>query len=130
MKVLLTGAAGQLGQALVASVPPEVDLIATSRAELDLANPACRNAVASFQPDWVINAGAYTGVDLAESNGILPSGERGHPGLREALADGQGRLPAEHGFRLQRIAGIHTGSTNNGILSASTDRPKRRRGSR
>ena len=46
MKVLLTGAAGQLGQALIASQPAGVDLIATSRAELDLADgAACRAAV-------------------------------------------------------------------------------------
>ena len=36
MKVLLTGAAGQLGQALIASRPPGVELIACSRAELDV----------------------------------------------------------------------------------------------
>ena len=31
MKVLLTGAGGQLGQALIASAPQELDLVATSR---------------------------------------------------------------------------------------------------
>ena len=69
MKVLLTGAAGQLGQALIASTPPEVELIACSRAELDLADTAaCHAAVRDHQPDWVLNAGAYTAVDKAESD--------------------------------------------------------------
>jgi dTDP-4-dehydrorhamnose reductase len=68
MKVLLTGAAGQLGQALIASRPPGVELIACSRAELDLANAeACRAAVQRHRPDWLLNAGAYTAVDKAES---------------------------------------------------------------
>ena len=68
MKVLLTGAGGQLGQALIASAPQELDLVATSRKELDLSNPeACRAAVQQLQPDWVLNAGAYTAVDKAES---------------------------------------------------------------
>ena len=68
MKVLLTGAGGQLGQALIASAPEELDLVATSRKELDLSNPeACRAAVQQLQPDWVLNAGAYTAVDKAES---------------------------------------------------------------
>ena len=68
MKVLLTGAAGQLGQALLASRPDGVQLIPLTRAELDLADPAaCRAAVASHRPDWVLNAGAYTAVDRAES---------------------------------------------------------------
>ena len=74
LRVLLTGAGGQLGRALVASVPPGVELIATSRSggacelALDMANPgACRAAVKVHCPDWVLNAGAYTAVDRAES---------------------------------------------------------------
>ena len=74
MKVLLTGAAGQLGQALVASAPAGLELMATSRnggpgqQALDLANAsACRTAVEGYRPDWVLNAGAYTAVDMAES---------------------------------------------------------------
>ena len=39
MKVLLTGRSGQLGQALVASAPDGLELLTTSRAELDLADP-------------------------------------------------------------------------------------------
>ena len=67
MKVLLTGSGGQLGQALLASVPDGVELIATSRVELDLADPAaCRCIVEEQRPDWVLNAGAYTAVDQAE----------------------------------------------------------------
>ena len=68
MKVLLTGAAGQLGQALIAAKPAGITLIACRRAELDLANPQdCRDAVLAHQPDWVLSAGAYTAVDMAES---------------------------------------------------------------
>ena len=70
MKVLLTGAGGQLGQALIASAPEGLELVATSRQQLDLADPeACRGAVEQHQPDWVLNAGAYTAVDKAESEG-------------------------------------------------------------
>ncbi len=95
MKVLLTGAAGQLGQALIASTPPEVELIACSRAELDLADPAaCHAAVRDHQPDWVLNAGAYTAVDKAESEPELAHAvNAGAPGaFAEALAEMGGRL--------------------------------------
>ena len=95
MKVLLTGAAGQLGQALIASSPAEVELIACSRAELDLANPeACRAAVQAHRPDWVLNAGAYTAVDKAESEPELAQVvNAGAPGaFAEALAETGGRL--------------------------------------
>ena len=74
MKVLLTGAAGQLGQALINAKPAGMELIATSRgggpglAALDLADAsACKAAVDHYQPDWVLIAGAYTAVDKAES---------------------------------------------------------------
>ena len=67
MRVLLTGAAGQLGTALQRSCPARVELIATDLAQLDLTNTAaCRELVAELQPDWVISAGAYTAVDMAQ----------------------------------------------------------------
>ena len=67
MKVLLTGSSGQLGQAIIKSKPSFVELIATTRRELDLADTeSCRRAVRQYQPDWVINSGAYTAVDKAE----------------------------------------------------------------
>ena len=74
MKILLTGAAGQLGQALRAAAPSDATIIATSRQggggleALDLGDAnACRMAVETHRPDWVLNAGAYTAVDKAES---------------------------------------------------------------
>ena len=95
MRVLLTGAAGQLGQALMASIPQGVQLIACSRAELDLADPAaCCAAVASQRPDWVLNSGAYTAVDKAEGEPELAQVvNAGAPAaFAEALAETGGRL--------------------------------------
>ncbi|MDA0718331.1 MAG: dTDP-4-dehydrorhamnose reductase [Cyanobacteria bacterium] len=101
MKVLLTGAAGQLGQALLVSKPPELELIATSRGvgpgllALDLADAAaCRAAVQQHRPDWVLNAGAYTAVDKAESEPELAKVvNAGAPGaFAEALDETGGRL--------------------------------------
>ena len=101
MKVLLTGATGQLGQALIATKPPGVELIATSRSggagllALDLANPeACRAAVQAHCPDWVLNAGAYTAVDRAESEPELAHAVNADApaAFAEALAATGGRL--------------------------------------
>ena len=95
MKVLLTGAAGQLGQALVAACPEGVELLPCRRQELDLSDQdACRRLVREHQPDWVLNAGAYTAVDRAESeaelahavNALAPAA------LAEAQADHGGQL--------------------------------------
>ncbi|MFN9693073.1 MAG: dTDP-4-dehydrorhamnose reductase [Synechococcaceae cyanobacterium] len=94
-RVLLTGAAGQLGQALVASVPVGVSLIPISRSELDLADAtACQELVNDLRPDWVLNAGAYTAVDRAESEPELARAvNAGAPAaFAQALARGGGRL--------------------------------------
>jgi len=101
MRVLLTGAAGQLGQALRQRLPEGVELIATSRRggdgllALDLADAdACRAAVREHRPDWVLNAGAYTAVDRAESEAELALAvNAGAPrAFAEALAETGGRL--------------------------------------
>jgi len=68
IKVLLTGKDGQLGKALVEKIPADITVVALGRQELDLSNKeACHNAVLEHRPDWVLNAGAYTAVDRAES---------------------------------------------------------------
>ena len=95
MKVLLTGAAGQLGQALRASCPPDLELIATSWDELDLSKPeACKAAVERHRPDWVLNAGAYTAVDRAEEEPDLAHAVNGGAprAFAEAIRQGGGRL--------------------------------------
>ena len=95
LRVVVTGAAGQLGQALMASRPEGVELIACTRAELDLADPgACASLVRELKPDWVLNAGAYTAVDKAESEPELAQAvNAGAPAaFAEALADTGGRL--------------------------------------
>ncbi len=101
MKVLLTGAAGQLGQALRQQAPAGIDLIATSRGggeglvALDLADAeACRAAVLELKPDWVLNGGAYTAVDKAESEPELALAVNGGAprAFAEALLQTGGRL--------------------------------------
>ena len=69
MRVLVTGAAGQLGRALAAAAPRGELVKACSHAELDIAQEAAVRALfADFAPELVINAAAYTRVDEAERN--------------------------------------------------------------
>jgi dTDP-4-dehydrorhamnose reductase len=101
VKVLLTGAAGQLGQALSQQLPAGVELIATCRSggngllALELAEAeACRLAIRDHRPDWVLNAGAYTAVDKAESEPELALAVNGGAprAFAEALLETGGRL--------------------------------------
>jgi dTDP-4-dehydrorhamnose reductase len=67
--ILLFGANGQLGQELTReSVAQGAALVALSRAQADVAHAdAVRGAIARHKPAVVVNASAYTKVDLAES---------------------------------------------------------------
>jgi dTDP-4-dehydrorhamnose reductase len=68
IKVMLTGKDGQLGKALVEKIPEGIEIVAMGRQDLDLSSKeACHNAVLEHRPDWVLNGGAYTAVDRAES---------------------------------------------------------------
>ena len=68
-RVLITGAKGQLGQALVAAAnEKQFDVIACSSSELDITDQTdVHRVISSEKPDVVINAAAYTAVDKAES---------------------------------------------------------------
>lgn len=69
MKVLITGAGGQLGQALQAVLPDDVEIVAATSADLDIADAdMVRSYVAAAAPHLLINAAAYTAVDKAESD--------------------------------------------------------------
>lgn len=68
MKVLITGASGQIGRALARSAPAEAELMRCTRAELDIGDEqAVLSATRFFVPDVIINAAAHTAVDRAES---------------------------------------------------------------
>ncbi|MBU0728988.1 MAG: dTDP-4-dehydrorhamnose reductase [Proteobacteria bacterium] len=67
MKILITGAQGQLGRELQRSVPDSVEIIPLKREELDISDAMMvRHTITSFKPQVIINAAAYTAVDKAE----------------------------------------------------------------
>lgn len=69
MKVLVTGARGQLGRALLAQIPADWNVTALTSDVLDFVDAAAvRARVLAEAPDLVFNAAAYTAVDKAESD--------------------------------------------------------------
>jgi dTDP-4-dehydrorhamnose reductase len=71
LKVLVTGASGQVGRALQDAVPSGVELRALTHAQLDISDAtAVHSVLGSFTPTVVINAAAYTAVDRAESEPV------------------------------------------------------------
>jgi dTDP-4-dehydrorhamnose reductase len=68
MKVVIAGAGGQLGRALLSCVPETATVVGLTRAELDIGDAAAvMRLTRSLRPDLIICAAAYTAVDRAES---------------------------------------------------------------
>lgn len=69
LKVLQFGATGALARELLARAGADVEIVALTRAEADLADPASLAAAVAAHPDaaLVVNTAAYTAVDKAES---------------------------------------------------------------
>ena len=70
MVVLVTGANGQLGQAIQSIVGkyPSIDFVFCPSSELNITDKNnCETVFEKYKPNFCINAAAYTAVDKAES---------------------------------------------------------------
>ena len=68
MRVLVLGGGGQVASAVVATVPEHHQVVAKTRTELDIAEDesVIAQVLKESRPNWIVNAAAYTAVDLAE----------------------------------------------------------------
>ena len=68
MKVLVTGAEGQLGrETKLTLTASDVEVVGIGRKDLDFSRPEMvAEGIASYKADWVLNCAAYTQVDKAE----------------------------------------------------------------
>jgi dTDP-4-dehydrorhamnose reductase len=67
LKILLTGKRGQIGSALLVTLPRLGELIAVDRSQLDLTKlDSVRDTVRKVRPHVIVNAAGYTAVDEAE----------------------------------------------------------------
>ena len=67
MKVLLTGSQGQLGIAIQSLTPKGIKLLSLNKNQFDLSKlKNIKNNLEDIKPNFIINCGAYTNVDMAE----------------------------------------------------------------
>ena len=95
MKILLTGASGQLGKSIKILKPENFELITFDKFDLNILDKEkLREKIKYYKPDWVINAAAYTNVDEAETNKelALKVNKDGPKFISEILGDFGGNL--------------------------------------
>jgi len=66
MRIVVTGADGQLGVELVPTLSVRTEVIGTTIADLDVTDHDCADRIAALAPDWVVHAAAATDVDGCE----------------------------------------------------------------
>jgi dTDP-4-dehydrorhamnose reductase len=94
VKLLLTGATGQVGWYLAQCLAPLMDVVALTRDDLDLSDgERIRTIVRDIRPQFIVNAAAYTAVDKAETE----------PALAYRINAQAAGILAEEAARLQAI---------------------------
>ena len=92
---LVTGGSGQVGGALATAPPAGVRILAPGRTELDLSDPKLdpTTSLARYGVTAIVNCGAYTQVDRAESEEMLATQVNGHAAGVLARAAAAARIP-------------------------------------
>jgi dTDP-4-dehydrorhamnose reductase len=72
MRVLIVGAAGQLGQTMAARLSGEYEVTSWTRGDVDLRRHAdVRGALLAARPDAIVNCAGFNDVDRAEDEQVL-----------------------------------------------------------
>ncbi|MDO8299435.1 dTDP-4-dehydrorhamnose reductase [Lacisediminimonas sp.] len=93
MKILITGATGQVGHELQRTLQAMGEVIAVDRSRMDLSNlQQVRHVIRTVRPGLIVNAAAYTAVDQAQSEPALAMQLNAH--APAAMAEEAKRLDA------------------------------------
>lgn len=113
MKILLTGATGQVGWELARSLQPLGEVVACDRRRADLSAPGSLAAlVESVAPQVIVNAAAYTAVDRAEQE----------PELADTI---NGAAPVALAAAARRAGALFVHYSTDYVFDGSGDAPRR-----
>jgi dTDP-4-dehydrorhamnose reductase len=93
MRILLTGARGQLGTDIAARLPERDEVVSVDLPEFDLTDrDTALGVVTQFQPDVILHCAAFTAVDLCEEQ--AEAAWRANALATRFIADGARRVGA------------------------------------
>ena len=101
MKIMVTGAHGQLGNALRRALDADssIEAIYTDADTLDITDTAALNRFFEDNPvDMVVNCAAYTAVDRAESDDLKAAA------INTGAVGNLGQAAAKHGMKVIHIS--------------------------
>ncbi|MDQ7878743.1 dTDP-4-dehydrorhamnose reductase [Microbacterium sp. QXD-8] len=113
-KTLVVGAAGQLGLALRQALGGSAHVEYVTRADLDVTDPGLDNARRWRDYGVIVNAAAYTAVDLAET----PDGRQEAWAANVTGVAALARIAASHGITLVHVSSDY-------VFDGTLDRPYR-----
>jgi dTDP-4-dehydrorhamnose reductase len=119
MRVLVLGG-GQIARAVVAAVPGQCQVVSRARSELDIVDAgAIARTLAEIKPDWVVNAAAYTAVDLAEDQSAQSYA------VNDTAVASIVRATAQEGGRLLHLSTdfVFDGNSNRAYLTTDQTNP-------
>jgi dTDP-4-dehydrorhamnose reductase len=116
--VIILGAKGQVAQALLASKPSDMNVIALSRNELDITNvPKLVQCLQALTPQIIINAAGFTQVELAEQECELATL------INSAAVSELAQLAKQRGARLIHLSSDYVFDGNKHSPYLCTDSP-------
>lgn len=120
MKILVTGAKGQLGLSIkaISTKHSEHDFLFTDVEELDITNyDAVEKLILSFQPEILINCASYNAVDVAEDKPMQALSINGK------AVQGLSGLARKHNFALIHISTDYIFDGKKGSAYTELDEP-------
>jgi dTDP-4-dehydrorhamnose reductase len=119
LKVLVLGG-GQIARAVAKVAPSQHQIVTRAHSELDIVDgKALAQTLAKTKPDWVVNAAAYTAVDLAEDQSAQAYA------VNDTAVGSLVRTAAQEGYRLLHLSTdfVFDGNSSRAYLTGDQTSP-------
>lgn len=111
---------GQIARAVTAAVPAQHEVVGKRHSDLDISDErAVAQTVTEIKPEWVVNAAAYTAVDLAEDHALQAYA------VNDIAVASLTRAVAQEGCRLLHLSTdfVFDGNSNRAYLTTDQANP-------